>query len=141
MKNKYKTKQKDKILLYLKENKNTNLTADEILIYFQSIGDHIGKTTVYRFLNELVQQNIVKKYMVEDRNCSCYQYVNEQNCDNHYHLKCKKCNKIIHLECNEFKELQNHIAKKHDFEIDSIKTILYGICKECNNKLKGESTN
>lgn len=131
MKNRYNTKQREKILSYLKENKDSNITAEEILNYFNSVGENIGKATVYRFLNSLVKQNVVKKYMVEGRNCSCYQYIEEQNCDSHYHLKCEKCNKIIHLECNEFKEIQKHISKEHNFELDSIKTVLYGICKNC----------
>ena len=134
MKSKYNTKQRERILKYLKENKDSNITADEIINYFKSTNDKIGKATVYRYLNNLVKENIVKKYMVENRNCSCYQYIEEQNCDSHYHLKCEKCNKIIHLECDEFKEVENHIAKEHDFELDSVKTVLYGICKECSKK-------
>lgn len=134
MKSKYNTKQRERILEYLKENKDSNITADEIINYFKSTNDKIGKATVYRYLNNLVKENIVKKYMVENRNCSCYQYIEEQNCDSHYHLKCEKCNKIIHLECDEFKGVENHIAKEHDFELDSVKTVLYGICKECSKK-------
>ncbi|MBR1654121.1 MAG: transcriptional repressor [Clostridia bacterium] len=134
LKSKYNTKQRERILEYLKENKDSNITADEIINYFKSTNDKIGKATVYRYLNNLVKENIVKKYMVENRNCSCYQYIEEQNCDSHYHLKCEKCNKIIHLECDEFKGVENHIAKEHDFELDSVKTVLYGICKECSKK-------
>lgn len=134
LKSKYNTKQRERILKYLKENKDSNITADEIINYFKSTNDKIGKATVYRYLNNLVKENIVKKYMVENRNCSCYQYIEEQNCDSHYHLKCEKCNKIIHLECDEFKGVENHIAKEHDFELDSVKTVLYGICKECSKK-------
>lgn len=134
MENKYNTKQREKILNFLKDNKDSNITAEEILNYFGSKGENIGKSTVYRFLNNLVKENVIKKYMVEGRNCSCYQYIEEKNCNDHYHLKCEKCNKIIHLECDEFKEIQKHIAKDHDFELDSVKTVLYGICKECNKK-------
>ena len=76
--------------------------------------------------------------MVEGRNCSCYQYVDGQHCKEHFHLKCEKCNKIIHLECNEFKDVQNHIAKEHDFELDNIKTVFYGICNNCKNDCKNE---
>lgn len=134
LENKYNTKQREKILSFLKENKDSNITAEQILMYFNSIGENIGKSTVYRFLNNLVKENVVKKYMLEGRNCSCYQYVEQQNCDEHYHLKCEKCNKIIHLKCDEFKDVQNHIAKEHNFELDGLKTVLYGVCKECSEK-------
>lgn len=131
LKNKYNTKQREKILTYLKDNKDSNITAEEILKYFESINENIGKATVYRYLTDLANQNIIKKYMVEGRNCSCYQYIEEQNCKEHFHLKCEKCNKIIHLECEEFKEVQHHILKDHDFELDNVKTVFYGICKKC----------
>ena len=81
MKNKYNTKQREKILNFLKENQDENITADEILKYFKSINESIGKATVYRFLNDLVEQNIIRKYMVEGRNCSCYQYVEDEHCN------------------------------------------------------------
>jgi Fur family ferric uptake transcriptional regulator len=136
VKNKYNTKQREKILDFLKENKDLNITADEILKHFSSIGDNIGKATVYRFLNDLVEENIIKKYRVEDRNCSCYQYIEDRHCNEHYHLKCKNCNKIIHLECEEFKDLQEHIATEHNFRIDNVKTVLYGMCDECYEKEK-----
>ncbi|MBR3720855.1 MAG: transcriptional repressor [Clostridia bacterium] len=131
MKNKYNTKQREGILNYLKDKQNSNVTAEEIINYFKSNGENIGKATVYRFLNDLVEQKVVKKYMVEGRNCSCYQYIEDHNCDEHFHLKCEKCNKIIHLECEEFKEVQNHISKEHNFELDNVKTIFYGICNDC----------
>lgn len=136
MKNKYNTKQRERILEYLKENKDSNITAEEILKHFNLIGENIGKATVYRFLNNLVKENIIKKYMVEGRNCSCYQYIEEQNCEDHFHLKCEKCNKIIHLECDEFKEVQNHILEEHKFKLDNVKTVFYGICEECKKEEK-----
>ena len=37
LKSKYNTKQREKILAYLKENKDSNVTADEILNHFKSI--------------------------------------------------------------------------------------------------------
>lgn len=140
LKEKYKTKQRARIIEYLKENQNSNVTADDILKHFsKDNNDRIGKATVYRNLNSLVEENIIKKYMLEDRNCSCYQFVENKHCEEHFHLKCEKCDKIIHLECEEFNNIQTHILKKHNFEIDKCKTVLYGICDECKNiqKQKG----
>ena len=131
MKNNYNTKQREIILNYLIDNKNKTITAEDIIKYSTKIGEKIGKATVYRYLNNLVENNIIKKFILEDNKCSCYQYIDGKKCEDHYHLKCKNCNKIIHLYCDEFKNIQNHISKEHDFEIDSIKTVLYGLCKNC----------
>lgn len=131
MKNNYNTKQREIILNYLIENKNRTITAEEIINYSRRIGEKIGKATVYRYLTNLLESNMVKKFILEDGKGSCYQYVDGKKCEEHYHLKCKNCNKIIHLDCDEFINIQKHILKEHDFEIDSIKTVLYGMCKKC----------
>ena len=131
MKNNYNTKQREIILNYLIDNKNQTITAEDIINYSTKIGEKIGKATVYRYLNNLVENNIIKKFILEDNKGSCYQYIDGKKCEDHYHLKCKNCNKIIHLDCDEFKNIQNHISKEHDFEIDSIKTVFYGLCKNC----------
>lgn len=140
MKEKYNTKQRTKIIDYLKANQNTNVTADDILKHFNSgnSANKIGKATIYRNLNSLVEENIIKKYMLEDRNCSCYQFVENKHCEEHFHLKCEKCDKIIHLECEEFDNIQAHILKEHNFELDKYKTVLYGICDECMQNQKEE---
>lgn len=134
MRSKYNTKQREKILEYLKCNRNKNITADDILTYFETSNEPIGKATVYRYLSNLVEEGIIKKYMLEERNCSCYQYIEGQHCDEHYHLKCEKCDCIIHLECEEIEEIQEHILNEHNFKLDRNKTILYGICEKCQSK-------
>lgn len=131
MRSKYNTKQREKILQFLIENKDLNITADEILKHFSSLGEKIGKATVYRYLSNLEDENIIRKYMLEEKKCYCYQYIEGKKCDEHYHLRCEKCDKIIHLECEEIENIQNHILKEHDFELDKTKTILYGICSKC----------
>lgn len=131
MKSIYNTKQREIILNYLMENKNRTITAEEIINYSRIIGEKIGKATVYRYLNNLLETNMVKKFVLDDGKGSCYQYVDGKKCEEHYHLKCKNCNKIIHLDCDEFINIQKHILKEHGFEIDSIKTVLYGMCKKC----------
>ena len=137
MRGKYNTKQRERILEFLKNRKETNTTAEDILKHFNNSNEPIGKATVYRFLNNLVEEGIIKKYMLEDRNCSFYQYVGESNCGEHYHLKCEKCNQIIHLECEEIEEIQKHIFKEHNFQLNKNKTILYGLCDNCQNNIFG----
>ena len=134
MRGNYNTKQRERILEYLKENKETNTTAEDILNYFKNTSEPIGKATVYRFLNNLTQEGIIKKYMLENRNCSFYQYVGGKHCEEHYHLKCEKCDQIIHLECEEIESIQNHIFKEHNSKLDKNKTILYGICDKCQKR-------
>lgn len=129
----YKTKQKDILISFLKENKNkqfsVNAIADNIC------NAQIGKSTVYRLINQLTKEGYLRCFHDENSKISLYQYADKNNrCDHHFHLKCNMCKKIIHLECDHTSELKEHIASKHSFAIDISKTILYGYCNDCQKK-------
>lgn len=133
MEKSYKTKQRLYILEYLKQNLNEHITADKIIEHFKLIGKPIGKATVYRYLENLVEEDMVRKYAMPDRNAAaCFQYVDKNsNCNNHYHMKCIKCGALIHIDCNELEEVANHIYNEHNFKLDIFKTVLYGTCESC----------
>ena len=131
----YKTKQKELILTFLKNNKESHLTVDEILFNLQKEGTPVGKTTVYRALEKLEAQNLIRKYSISGTS-SCFQYIGDKkSCHSHYHLKCSHCNKLFHIKDNNLDKAVSSIMKTNHFAIDNSKTVLYGICKECNNKI------
>ena len=127
VKQNYKTEQRKELLDYMIKNSKNFVKADEIEKYLKSKKISVGLTTIYRFLNSLEQQGKVRVELRE--HTKYYQYISEE-CTNHYHLQCKKCGKLIHLHCDEIEDLKQHIAKEHEFEIDSMATIM-GICSEC----------
>ena len=132
VKQNYKTEQRKELLDYMVKNNNKFVKADDIEKYLKKRNISVGLTTIYRFLNSLEKQGKVR---VEYReHTKYYQYISEE-CNNHYHLQCKKCGKLIHLHCDEIQELKEHIAKEHNFEIDSMATIM-GICATCNRGKK-----
>ena len=133
-KKKYNTKQKEKLLLYLIENKNKYLSADDIQKYVKKEKLEIGLTTIYRFLNLLEKQGRLRVELKE--HTKYYQYIMDE-CSKHYHLKCNNCGKIVHLECDDFEILKEHVLLEHEFVIDS-KFEICGFCKKCyENKEKG----
>lgn len=134
----YKTKQRDQILDCLIKNKDRHITADEIRLTLNEEKSLVGKTTVYRYLDKLVSQGIVRKYLVEGGKSACYQFMERNNvCNNHFHLKCVDCGELFHLECNYLGELDSHIRDHHDFHVDNSKTVLYGQCGSCAGKSGG----
>ncbi len=63
---------------------------------------------------------------------ACYQYVeNHEKCRTHLHLQCEQCGEIQHLECGAFSEVQRHLYSAHAFEVNALKTVLYGTCNRC----------
>lgn len=133
----YKTKQREAILQYLIQNQDKHINVDCIVEHLKQQGEAVGKTTVYRYLDILAKKNQVRKYFVEEGTSSCYQYIaEEKNVKEHYHLKCNQCGNLLHMHCEDFIKIQEHLLQEHDFRLDTSKTVLYGICKDCLRKEK-----
>lgn len=128
----YNTSQKEKLIDYLVKNKDRHTSVQEIDAYLRDIGSPVGTATIYRRLDRLVEEGIVRKFVIDGKTGACYQYVeDEQKFREHFHLKCLNCGKLIHLSCNQLVGINNHIAEHHGFVIDPSKTVFYGVCAEC----------
>lgn len=128
----YKTRQRLQVLNCLIDNKANHLTADEIAVILKQQGAEVGKTTVYRALEKLLEEGSIRKYISEEGKSACFQYVDDsEECRRHFHLKCVKCGRLIHLECDYLSDLETHIFEHHKFTVDNTKTVLYGVCGDC----------
>lgn len=131
----YKTRQRRLILNYLASNRDRHLTAEDIINHFQTIEDKIGKSTVYRYLNLLLEKGLIRKYLREDRQMACYKYIDEEDSvEASMHLKCQKCGKLIDVSCQEFIVLKETLERIQKFKLDVEKTIFYGECLDCKKK-------
>lgn len=133
---KYKTKQKDILVEYLKSASGTHITAKDVCDYFKNQGSNIGQSTVYRQLEGLVDEGVINKYIIDGNSPACFEYVGEENLDTMhvcFHCKCERCGKLIHLHCDEVEEMQAHLYKEHKFRMDPRRTVFYGLCEDCAN--------
>ena len=128
---KYNTKQKETLVSFFKENKDSQFSVNEIAEKLCSEFS-IGKSTVYRLVKELTNSGIIRSFFDKNTNTSLYQFADKHSgCENHFHLKCNRCQKIIHLECEHTQLLKNHITTMHKFNIDTTSSVLYGYCENC----------
>lgn len=130
----YQTKQMSELLTFLRSVPGSHVTVNDICDHFKKEGIAMGMTTVYRNLERMVEQGVVAKYITEGSGGACFEYIGEQdNCElpAYYHCMCEKCGKLIHLQCVEVANLGQHMLDHHDFKMDSLRTVFYGICSEC----------
>jgi len=131
----YNTRQRELIFELLKENGGRHMTADEVATALLDKGNAVGKSTVYRYLDKLVESGEVRKYIVEEGKSACYQYVGRSECcSNHYHFKCSGCGALLHIECEFLDEVGEHVLEQHGFKLSNEKTVLYGTCLSCRKK-------
>ena len=123
----YVTKNKKEVLNYLKDNKDRHLSIEQIAKELANV----PQASLYRIIETLVNDGVVRKYIIDNNTPACFQYVDEDNDYSHFHLLCTKCGKLIHLKCHEVEELIKHISLEHGFMVDASKVNLYGLCKDC----------
>lgn len=134
----YVTRQREQILAYIRANAGRHVAAEDILAHLQDIGAGVGKATVYRTLDRLVEQGVVRKYILGEGRRACYQYWDGGHCREHYHLKCERCGRLFHLECDFLSELSRHVLEHHKFVVNDAKMVLYGICEACAKEGTGQ---
>lgn len=127
----YKTKQREKIEEIFASS-GGHETVDSLFEKLVNRGENIGRTTVYRTLEKLQNEGKARKYATAPGESVCYQYVSSKHhCNEHFHLKCEQCGRLIHIECDHINELSKHINDTHNFRVNNLKTVLYGVCEQC----------
>lgn len=128
------TKQKAIILNCIKENVKEHITVDDVYELLKKNNHHVGQATIYRYLNQLESEGIVKKYSFMCKKGACFRYLGAKSkCKEHYHLMCDVCGEVKHIEDSSLQQLLDGLQKKHKFMINDTKTMFYGICKRCAN--------
>lgn len=127
------TKQKQIVIDFLKENMNVHLMPEQIIENLKNENRKVSQATVYRILNALTDEGIIRKYFINDSQCSCYQYIKDKDvCKSHYHLICSECGKVLHFENKKIAGIRDEILKEEEFSIDLKRVVFYGICSSCN---------
>ena len=133
-KGKYRTKQREEIIEYMENAGGEHITVSDLCEYFRTKGKSIGQTTVYRQLENLVDEGLVNKYFIDTNSPACFEYMGEGSHASSgicFHCKCEKCGRLIHLHCEELDEIIGHMQNEHGFSLDPRRTVFYGICSEC----------
>ncbi len=136
----YKTRQREEILAFLKNAEDRHVTAEEVYLHLKEARSSVGKTTVYRQLEKLVDDGVLNKFITGLNAPACFEYIDPDDCGAEqacYHLRCEKCGRLIHLHCGEVTELSHHIMEEHGFLIDPRRTVFYGICEDCRQTAAG----
>ncbi len=106
------------------------LGAPETMALMSSLGANVNKTTVYRELEFLMQQDLVAEVLVGDR-LRRYELMPEGH-HHHHHLVCNECSAV---ECVEVErcvgEEIDQIEKNSDFKVTDHSLKFFGLCARC----------
>lgn len=122
------SKQRDIILQTLTDNP-IHPTAEQLYALVKQIAPAISLATVYRNLNQLAENGVIKKICGLDGTSHF-----DHNIHNHYHLLCSKCHKVYDVPYDIAPRLSEEVLSQTGMIVESCDIAMRGICNNCKTK-------
>ncbi len=105
--------------------------AEEIYLALYNSGLKVSRATVYRTIDVLVKNNLVRKLDLGDGRA---RYENKMDIAHHDHLICVQCGKIEEFMDNVIENRQEVIVENFGYRLIRHIHQLFVICDECGSK-------
>ena len=125
----YQTGQRKALLDFFAQNSTEAFSADQIVSLLGT--EKVSRSAVYRNIDRMLQEGLLRKSQSPDGRKALYQYVDcRQDC-NRIHLQCGKCGRIFHMENASDEERLKSVLDSSGFHLDEQATMLHGTCRSC----------
>lgn len=108
-------------------------STEEIYDRVRTIDSTIGQTTVYRTMKLLCDSGLAREVQFGD---GLHRYERRLGTEHHDHLICESCGSTVEVVDPQIEELQEELARKHDFYPTTHHLYMYGICANCRQNEK-----
>lgn len=136
----YQTKQKATVLSYMEKHSDAYLTVDEVHAALSDGAKGVGRTTVYRTLEAACAQGAMAKVAGTRGEAARYRSLVEAP-STEGQLCCTRCGRAFPLACDMLNDFAAHVERHHRFAIDRRRTVLYGLCADCQADAKQRAAN
>lgn len=124
------SKQRELVLDILKGSKR-HPGAEEVYLQAREVQPNISKGTVYRNLDVLVKNGIIKKVFTTN-GVDRFDFVP----DNHSHAVCQNCGRIFDITLPvDFSAIKSSVEEQSELQVSPGNLIVVGVCKDCRSKL------
>jgi len=121
------TPEREEIILEIFVSRD-HFDVDELYLRLRNTGSRVSKASIYRNIPLIMECGLIKEVWHEDGHMH-YEPVYGQT--HHCHLRCLECGKVIEFVESDLKDIQERLAKKHDFDIVDHRLDVVGYCSEC----------
>ncbi len=109
-------------------NSSEPLTAQALILGLQTLGLKVNKTTVYRELTFLLDNEIIKSIDFGD---GVKRYELQEN-EHHHHIICVNCKKVEDVDLTtDLDKEEAKISKDKNFKIINHSLEFFGLCANC----------
>lgn len=104
-------------------------TAEEIFEAIAKNHPNIGRGTVYRNLQKLCEEGLIRKVEVPD-GADRYDRILKE----HYHIKCVECGRLFDVDMPYMTNLEKTVSDTHGFSFLGHDIVFKGLCPDCKIK-------
>ena len=123
----YRTRQRELLEGCLAEHEDRYLTVRDIEAILDAAGTHVGATTLYRNLEQMVERGEVTKFIGTGSEAR----YRKAGASSYGQLVCLDCGGVEWLECDMLGAFSMHVRSDHGFAMEPSKVMLYGHCAAC----------
>ena len=109
-----------------------HVSIEELLAKVRAEDPRVGYATVYRTLKLLAECGVAYERNFGGDGLTRYELADDSS--HHDHLICVACGDITEFEEPKIEALQEQIAARYGFELQSHKHEMYGLCPSCQKK-------
>lgn len=120
-----------KIILNTVQNMHNHPTAEDIYEKIGAENPNISKATVYRNLNLMAEQGLIKRVKLSE-GPDRYDF----NTSKHYHIRCKRCGKTVDAPMDYIEGINDLLRDTCGFDTDEHIIEFIGLCPDCKLKNK-----
>jgi Fur family ferric uptake transcriptional regulator len=106
-------------------------SAEALLEDLRRSNSGIGRATVYRAIEKLVQVKVLDHVDFSDGE-RCYRLCESER--HHHHLTCRICRRVVELDLCIPQAKIDAIGRREGFTIEDHEISLYGLCDACREK-------
>jgi Fur family ferric uptake transcriptional regulator len=112
-----------------------HVTIEELVARARKDDPRVSVATVYRTMKLLVECGLASARQFGDGQT---RYEPSAGRAHHDHLICTGCGAIVEFANERIETLQETVARRHGFEVETHKLELYGRCAACRRGARGE---
>lgn len=124
------SKQREIILETLQENV-VHPTAEYLYSILKQKAPNISLATLYRNLNKLAENGIIKK--IDGLEAPSHY---DHNTHEHYHFICENCKRVFDISADIAPDITSKTSQETGFLINGHDIVMHGICKDCQKEGK-----
>jgi len=122
------SKRRDLIFNFVSRLKG-HFTVNDIYQALIKQDPEIGIATVYRTIRLLVECGVLEEQTFGEKK-GFFEVINNAS-RHHDHLICLSCGRIMEFHCKFIETEKQRIAEQYQFQINSHKIEIFGLCKKC----------